>query len=142
MTAEGIERSFALNYMSHYWLTTNLLDILQESGASRIITVAGNPTFLKNAKLNFEDLQYLKKFNGMMATSSAMYARLFFTFELAKRLQGTKVTANAFNPGIIKSNLTANSPWYIKLLALLYKPFEKDICDVTPYKFHQGQLHR
>ena len=68
-----------------------------------------------------------------MATSNAMFARLFFTFELAKRLQGTKVTANAFNPGVIKSNLTANSPWYLKILALLYKPFEKDICDVTTW---------
>ena len=45
LTAEGIERTFAINYISHYWLTTNLLDILQESGASRIITVAGNPAF-------------------------------------------------------------------------------------------------
>lgn len=68
-----------------------------------------------------------------MATSNAMYARLFFTFELAKRLKGTNVSANAFNPGVIKSNLTANSPWYLKLLALLYKPFEKDICDVTTW---------
>ena len=133
MTTEGIERTFAINYMSHYWLTTNLLDILQESGPSRIITVAGNPTFLKNAELNFEDLQCVKRFNGLTATSNAMFARLFFTFELAKRLQGTKVTANAFNPGVIKSNLTAKSPWYLKLLALLYKPFEKDICDVTTW---------
>ena len=45
MTAEGIERGFAINYMSHYWLTTNLLDILQESGASRIITLALNHAF-------------------------------------------------------------------------------------------------
>ena len=133
LTAEGIERTFAINYMSHYWLTTNLLDILQESGASRIITVAGNPAFLKGAKLNFDDLQSVKKFNGLTATSNAMFARLFFTFELAKRLQGTKVTANAFNPGVIKSNLTAKSPWYLKLLALIYKPFEKDICDVTTW---------
>lgn len=133
MTAEGIEKSFAINYMSHFWLTTNLLDMLKESGSSRVITVTGNPTFLKNAKLNFDDLQYLNKFNGMMAASNAMNARLFFTFELAKRLQGTNITANTFNPGVIKSNLTANSPWYIKLLALFYKPSEKETSDITVY---------
>ena len=133
MTAEGIERTFAVNYMSHFWLTTNLLDILQESGTSRIITVAGNPTFLKNAKLNFEDLQATNKFNGLTATSNAMFARLFFTFELARRLEETKVTANAFNPGVMKSKLLAGSAWYLKFLGLLYKPFEKDVCDVSTW---------
>src|SRR6218665_532802 len=121
MTADGFERNFAINYMSHFWLTTNLLDILQENGPSRIITVAGNPMFLKNAKINFDDLQYTQKFSGFMATGQAMYARLFFTFELAKRLQGTNITANAFNPGVMKSNLAANSAWYFKILAFLFK---------------------
>jgi len=133
MTKEGIERSFAINYMSHFGLTTQLLDILKASGPSRIITVTGNPSFLKNAKVNFDDLQYLNNFNGMRATAHAMYARLFFTFELAQRLQGEKVTSNAFNPGVIKSSLTANSPWYIKLLGTFFKPFQKDICDITTY---------
>ncbi len=133
ITSEGIERSFAVNYMSHFVLTNQLLDMLKASGPSRIITVTGNPSFLKNAKVNFDDLQHLNQFNGMMATANAMYARQIFTFELAKRLKGEKVTANAFNPGVIKSNLTAHSPWYMKLLAVFYKPFEKDVCGVSTY---------
>lgn len=133
MTAEGIERSFAVNYMSHFWLTTQLLDILKASGPSRIITVNGSPRYLKNANLNFDDLQNLNKFSGIRAATNAAYARLFFTFELAKRLEGKKVTANAFNPGLIKSNLTANSSWYLKLYATFCKPFSKDVCDVTTY---------
>jgi len=133
MTKEGIERSFAINYMSHFGLTTKLLDILKASGPSRIVTVTGNPAFLKNAKVNFEDIQSVQNFNGLRATARAMFARLFFTFELAKRLQRENVTANAFNPGVIKSNLTANSPWYIRLLTVFYRPFQKDICDISTY---------
>ncbi|WP_419802772.1 SDR family NAD(P)-dependent oxidoreductase [Mucilaginibacter sp.] len=133
MTSEGIERTFAVNYMSHFWLTTELLDVIKASGASRILTVTGNPSFLKNAKLDFDDLQCVKNFSPLKATQNAMYARLFFAFELAKRLEGTSVSSNAFNPGVIKSNLTANSPWYLKLLALLFKFSEKEVCDVTTY---------
>lgn len=133
LTAEGFERNFAVNYLSHFWLTTNLLDILKESGPSRIITVTGNPLFLKNANINFDDLQYTNKFNGFMATGHAMFARLFFTFELASRLKGTNVTANTFNPGVMKSNLAANSAWYFKMLAFLFKLTEKDTCDVSAY---------
>lgn len=133
ITREGIERSFAINYMSHFGLTIQLLDILKASGSSRIITVTGNPAFLKNAKVNFNDIQCIQKFSGLQSASSAMFARLFFTFELARRLRGEKVTANAFNPGVIKSNLVANAAWYIKLLAIFSKPFQKDVCDITTY---------
>jgi len=131
MTSEGIERTFAVNYMSHFGLTNELLDILKASGRSRIITVTGNPFFLKNAKIDFNDIQCLEKFSGMMASGQAMFARLFFTFELAERLRSENVTVNAFNPGVIKTKLTSESPFYLKLLASLFIPFQKDICDVT-----------
>lgn len=132
-TNENIESSFAINYMSHFWLTTNLLDILKESSPSRIITIGGNAMFLKNAKLDFNNLQYTNNFNGLKAAANAMYARLFFIFELAKRLEGTKVTANIFNSGPIKSNLMANAAWYIKVATKLFKPSEKDVCDIANY---------
>lgn len=133
LTNESIERSFAINYMSHFWLTTNLLDILKESSPSRIITIGGNALFLKNAKLDFNNLQYTNNFNGLKAAANAMYARLFFTFELAKRLEGTKVTANIFNSGPIKSNLMVNAPWYIKMVTKIFKQSEKDVCDIANY---------
>lgn len=132
-TDENIEKSFAINYMSHFWLTTNLLDILKASHPSRIITIGGNALFLKNAKIDFNNLQYINNFNGIKAAANAMYARLFFTFELAKRLEGTNVTANIFNSGPIKSNLMTNAAWYIKVATKLFKPSEKDVCDIANY---------
>ena len=133
ITPEGIESSFAVNYLSHFLLTNQLLDILKESGPSRVITVGGNPSFIKHAKINFDDLQSLDNFSGMKATAQAMYARVFFAFELARRLQEQNITSNVFNPGVIKSNLTTNAPWYMKIIAAFYKPFEKDICEIGVY---------
>lgn len=133
LTTDGIERSFAVNYLGHFLLTHQLLDILQASAPARVLTVGGNPFFIKNAKINFNDLQSLHSFSAMTAAGQAMFARVFFAFELARRLQSTHVTSVAFNPGIIKSNLTANGPWYMKLLAAVYRPFEQEVCRVGSF---------
>jgi len=133
LTADGIERSFAVNYLSHFLLTCQLLDILKASAPSRVVTVGGNPAFLRKANINFDDLQCVERFGGLKATMQAMHARLFFAFELARRLQGTNVTSVVFNPGVIKSNLTAHAPWYMKLIAAFYRPFEKEVCEVGAY---------
>lgn len=132
-TSEGIEHCFAINYLSHFGLTTGLLDILKASAPSRIITVAGSPGFLKKAHLDFENIQMLQNFSVIKATTNALYARLIFTAELARRLQGNQVTANTFHPGLIKSNLTVNAPWYIKFVDILSKPIQRSACDITTY---------
>jgi NAD(P)-dependent dehydrogenase (short-subunit alcohol dehydrogenase family) len=78
LTSEGIERMFAINYLNQFFLTTQLLDMLKESRPARVITVLGNPRFLGNPKINFEDLQSTKKFSGMAALGQGMFARAFF----------------------------------------------------------------
>lgn len=133
LTPDGIERSFAVNYVGHFLLTNQLLDILEASAPSRVITVGGNPFFIKNAKINFDDLQSLDSFSAMTAAGQAMFARVFFAFELARRLHGTNVTSVTFNPGVIRSNLLANAPWYMKLLGAAYRPFEQTVCRVGTY---------
>lgn len=133
LTTEGIERTFAVNYLSHFLLTNQLLDILKESAPARVITVGGNPAFLKNPHINFDNLQSLDQFSGLNAAAQAMYARVFFAFELARKLQATEVTSVVFNPGVIKSNLTAHAPWYVKLIAAFYEPFAKEVCQVGAY---------
>ena len=142
LTEDGIERSFAVNYLSHFLLTHQLMDILKESAPARVITVGGNPSFLKNPTINFDDIQSLNRFNGMNATAQAMYARVFFAFELAEKLHGTNLTSVAFNPGVIKSNLTAQAPWYMKLIGALYQPFAREICEVGAYLATSPQVER
>ena len=133
LTPDGFERSFAVNYLSHFLLTNQLLDMLKESAPARVITVGGNPSFLKHPTINFSDLQSLDRFSGMNATSQAMYARVFFAFELARKLRGTNVTSVVFNPGVIKSNLMRQAPWYMKLIGAMYEPFAREVCEVGGY---------
>jgi NAD(P)-dependent dehydrogenase (short-subunit alcohol dehydrogenase family) len=136
LTSEGIERMFAINYLNQFFLTTQLLDMLKESRPARVITVLGNPRFLGNPKINFEDLQSTKKFSGMAALGQGMFARAFFALELARRLEGTGVTSVSFHPGNVKSNLlktTSNVPWLIKIVTPIFDALAKDTCDIGVY---------
>ncbi len=133
MTTEGVDRAFAVNYLGHFLLTHQLLDVLKDSGPSRVITVGGAPRFLKNPKIDFNDLQMKHQYSGLRATTQAMFARVFFAFELAKRLEGTEVTSVAFNPGLITSNLVKNAPWWLKLITSLMRPWEKVDCEIGVY---------
>lgn len=136
LTQDGIERSFAVNYLSHFLLTNQLLDILKASHPARVMTVAGAPQFFRNPKINFEDLQSQKQFSGLRATGQAMFARAFFAFELARRLEGTRVTSVAFHCGNVKSNLfktTQNIPWYLRLIGPIFAARAKDTCEIGVY---------
>lgn len=118
-TSEGIDRSFAVNYLSHFALSTGLLELLKKTEDSRIATVGGNPFFLKKPKLDLNDLQLNKSYGGLKAAGYGMFARIYFAFELADRLKGTSVSSMIFHPGFVKSNLGNNAPWWLKLISNL-----------------------
>ena len=133
VTKEGIDASFAINYLCCFALTKHLFPLLKKTGSSRIITVGGAPMYLKNPKLNLADLQLQSNYSGLKATTQAMFARMFFTFELAKQLTGTDVKAVAFHPGLITSNLVKDAPMWLKAITMLMKPWEKKECDIGVY---------
>lgn len=120
MTSEGIDKSFAVNYLSHFALTNSLLDVLKSTDDARILTVGGNPLFLKKPKLNLNDIQLAQSYSGLKAAGYGMFARIYFGFELADRLQDTSVSSMVFHPGFVKSNLGNEAPWWLKLLLNLY----------------------
>ncbi len=133
LTAEGIDQSLAVNYLSHFYLTNQLLDVLQASGPARVLTVGGAPRFLRQPVVDLQDLQLAHNYSGMRATSQAMFARLYFAFALARRLHGTRVTSVAFHPGLISSRLVQGAPWWLKLLTSVLKPWEKTTCESGVY---------
>lgn len=130
LTPEGFGQTFAVNYLSNYLLTIELLDILKASKPARVITVAGAPRFLKHAKINFDDIQSLQHFSGLGALAQSMFARTFFSFALAQRLQGSGVSSLVFHPGFIKSDLARNAPWTLKLITSLMNGRGKEVCDI------------
>lgn len=111
-SVDGIEMTFAINVLAPFILTHDLLDVLKASAPSRIINVAS--TLHKNAKFNFDDVQMKRKYDGLMAYNNSKLALLWFTYELARRLEGTGVTVNALHPGAVRTNLIARNGWFYK----------------------------
>jgi retinol dehydrogenase 12 len=102
-SADGYEATFAINHLGPFFLTKLLLDRLKQSAPARIVNVSS--TAHKGARhgLDFDDLQSTKHYRGMEAYSRSKLANIYFTTELARRLQGTGVTANCLHPGTVKT---------------------------------------
>jgi retinol dehydrogenase 14 len=96
-TADGIEMTFAVNHLAYFLLTNLLLDVLKASAPSRIVNVSSGDH--SNGTIDFDDLQGEKGYKGPKAYSQSKLANVLFTYELARRLEGTGVTANCLHPG-------------------------------------------
>jgi NAD(P)-dependent dehydrogenase (short-subunit alcohol dehydrogenase family) len=107
VTADGLERTFALNHMAYFVLTALLREKLVSS-AARIVNVASEAH--RGAKLDFGDLQSTRNYSGMRAYSRSKLCNILFTRELARRLSGTGVTANCLHPGFVNSRFGDNNP--------------------------------
>jgi NAD(P)-dependent dehydrogenase (short-subunit alcohol dehydrogenase family) len=118
LSADGIEMTFALNYVSVFLLTHLLLPGLQASDAARIVNVSSDAH--RSAQMNLQDLERRRWRSGFGAYAQAKLAVVLFTYELARRLQGTHVTANALHPGFVATNIYASSGGMVKLLAPLF----------------------
>ncbi len=97
LTADGIESTFAVDYLSHFLLTKLLLDALKASAPSRIVNVTSEASQM--GRMDFDDLNGERRWSGMRAYAQSKLAQVLFTKELARRLAGTQVTANCVHPG-------------------------------------------
>jgi NAD(P)-dependent dehydrogenase (short-subunit alcohol dehydrogenase family) len=99
---DGLEMTFALNHLSYFLLTNMLLDILKASAPARIVNVSSGANF--GGRIQFDDLQLKKGYSGFRAYSQSKLMNVLFTYELARRLEGSDVTANALHPGFVATN--------------------------------------
>lgn len=106
-TVDGLEYTFAFNHLGYFLLTNLLLDVLKASAPSRIINVSSGAEGM--GKIDFSDLQSEKKYAGFPVYSMTKLANVMFTYELAKRLQGTGVTVNVLHPGRVNTGFGDNS---------------------------------
>jgi retinol dehydrogenase 14 len=124
VTADGLEYTFAVNQLAAYLLTNLLLDRLKASAPARVVTVASNAQSL--GKIDFEDLQGEQTYSGQTAYNQSKLADVMFTYELARRLAGTGVTATVLHPGVVRTGFGGEDPSRIsKLLVPLWRPFMK-----------------
>lgn len=109
LTAEGLERTFATNHLAYFHLTNRLLPLLKASAPSRIVNVASDAHFWAKS-LDFDDLQGEKNPSGMAAYGRSKLLNILFTRELARRLEGSGVTANALHPGVVRTGIFPGGP--------------------------------
>jgi len=106
-SVDGIEMTWALNHMSYFLLTNLLLGALRAAAPSRIVNVASDAH--SGEQINFDDPQFKANYNGWRAYGQSKLANILFTAELARRLDGTGVAANALHPGFVASNFGKNN---------------------------------
>lgn len=110
-TPDGLETVFATNHLAAFLLTNLLLPVLLASAPARIVTVSSGAHAM--GKLDFSDLQSVQGYNEIRAYNASKLANVLFTYELARRLAGTGVTANVVEPGFVKTNLRVPFPYSI-----------------------------
>jgi NAD(P)-dependent dehydrogenase (short-subunit alcohol dehydrogenase family) len=124
VTADGLEHTFAVNHLAAFLLTNLLLERLTESAPARVVTVASNAHTM--GRIDFDDLQGERAYSGARAYNQSKLANVLFTYELARRLSGTGVTANALHPGVVRTSFGAEDPGGVqRLLVPLARPFMK-----------------
>jgi len=106
-TREGLEMTFALNHMSYFVVTTQLLDLLKASPSARIVSVSSGAHFA--GRMEWDNLQGEKRYSGFPAYGNSKLANVLFTYALARRLEGTSVTANVLHPGAVSTGFGSNN---------------------------------
>jgi NAD(P)-dependent dehydrogenase (short-subunit alcohol dehydrogenase family) len=119
-TKDGFELQFGTNHLGHFALTGRLLDRLQETPASRVVTVSSMGH--RFGRIHFDDLQSERSYNRMAAYGQAKLANLMFTYELQRRLAGTNTIAVAAHPGGSSSELSRHLPGVVQVI---FRPLEQ-----------------
>lgn len=118
-TIGGLERTFAVNYLAPFLLTNLLLDVIKASAPARIVNVSSGAH--EAGYIRLDDLQAMKHYRPMRAYGQSKLALVLFTYELARRLEGTGVTANCLHPGFVATNIAQRDLVFpARIIAKLY----------------------
>ncbi|RWS29030.1 retinol dehydrogenase 14-like isoform X1 [Leptotrombidium deliense] len=113
MTQDSLELQFSSNHLGHFLMTNLLLQLLKKSAPSRIVVVSSYLHHYGN--VDFENLSFEKYTPDPLFTyCKSKLANILFVKELTRRLQNTQVTANALHPGLVKTDINKDCPWYTR----------------------------
>jgi retinol dehydrogenase 14 len=122
LTADGLEHTFAINHLAPFLLTNLLTERLVASAPARVVTVSSAAHGM--GRIDFDDLMGERKYSGQEAYNQSKLANVMFTYELARRFEGTGVSATALHPGMTNTAFSAEDPAraFAPLVAIL-RPF-------------------
>ena len=124
VTADGLEHTFALNHLAPFLLTSLLSDRLIASAPARVVTVSSGAQGM--GRIDFDDLMGERKYSGQRAYNQSKLANVMFTYELARRFEGTGVTATVLHPGMTNTAFSAEDPSRVFApLVVVLRPFMK-----------------
>jgi NAD(P)-dependent dehydrogenase (short-subunit alcohol dehydrogenase family) len=124
-TVDGIESTFAVNHLGYFLLTRLLEERLRESAPARVVNVASDAHHYAGGRLDFDDLESRRAYRVMQVYGRSKLANILFTRELARRLAGSGVTANALHPGFVGSNFARNNGLLGRISMTLLRPFAR-----------------
>jgi NAD(P)-dependent dehydrogenase (short-subunit alcohol dehydrogenase family) len=107
VTEEGFERTFALNHLGYFLMTKKLLPLVEKSDYKRIVNVSSSAHY--GIDFEFDNMNGEKKYSGFDVYKKSKLANVMFTYELAKRIEGTGITANCLHPGFVSTNFGKNN---------------------------------
>ena len=120
-TPDGIETTFAVNHLAYFMLTLLVRDALYAAPRARIVNVASDAH--RWGRLDFDDLGNTRRYRGLRVYGQSKLCNILFTYELARRLAGTTVTANCLHPGAVATRLGQNNGRVATLVTKLLAPF-------------------
>lgn len=133
-TADGLEMTFATNHMSYFVLTGMLRQRLAASAPARVINTSSDAH--RRARLDFDDLQSFKNYAGFRVYGRSKLCNILYTRELARRLEGTGVTANSLHPGFVATRFGDQSGGAFSVIVRLAKYFA-----ISPEKGAETIVH-
>jgi retinol dehydrogenase 12 len=116
LSKDGFELGYAVNTLAPYVMTNLLLDALKAGAPSRVVSMTMSPT----APLDLDDLQLEKKYSGLDALKSTKSGHQYLTYELARRLKNSGVTAVTVDPGLTQSKLPTEAPLPLRIVFKLF----------------------
>lgn len=125
LSADGIELTWAVNHLAPFLLTTLLMDRLRESAPARIVTTSS--TAHRGTHIAFDDVNAERgyRLRGFQRYGQSKLANILFTRELARRLEGSGVTANCFHPGLVATGFNRNNGPLTERLMILLRPLSR-----------------
>jgi retinol dehydrogenase-12 len=127
VTEDGLERTFATNHLSYFVLTQLLREQLASTGTARVVNTSSHAHY--RAKIDFDDLQMQNQYTPIRAYGVSKLCNILFTRGLARRLEGTGITANSLHPGFVKTRIGDDGTGFGAALFRLMKTFA-----ITPEK--------
>lgn len=121
VTPDGIERTFALNHLAAFQLTLGVHGLLVGALAARVVTVSSGAH--RAARPPYDDWQSATRFAPMRAYARSKLANILFTSALARRYQGTTVTANCYHPGVVRTEFAGGTRGLLRFVFTLIRPF-------------------